>query len=64
MSKYTETGSVNINSQKNLGKLNERGTDHCQWFYQMECLKCHMKYKANGSDLHHRKCPNCQGGRP
>jgi hypothetical protein len=33
----TETGYINKNNQKNLGKTNELGTDYLQWFYLMEC---------------------------
>ena len=61
--KTTEAGYVNKNNQKNLGCTGETGTDHCQKFYQMECLKCGKKYNANGTDIWQRKCPNCQGGR-
>jgi len=60
----TIVGYENPNNQRNLGRLNEKGTDHGQWFYQMECLSCGFKYKANGSDIFQRTCPNCQGGRP
>lgn len=62
--KTTEVGYLNRNNQKNLGRTNELGTDHGQYFYQMECQLCFHKYKANGSDIHQRKCPNCQNGRP
>lgn len=48
----------------NIGRTEENGTDHMQWFYSMECQSCNFKYKANGSDIWQRKCPNCQGGRP
>lgn len=60
----TECGFENKNKQINLGKLDEKGTDHGQWFYQMQCQDCGHNYKANGSDIHLRKCPVCQGGRP
>lgn len=56
-------GYENKNKQKNLGRLDEKGSDHGQWFYQMECQECKHQYKANGSDIHLRKCPACQGGR-
>lgn len=62
--KSTEVGYINDNDQKNNGRSNERGTDHGQWFYYMECLRCGHKYYANGSDIWQRKCPNCQGGKP
>ncbi len=61
--KWTETGSINKNNQRNNGRTDERGTDNGQWFYEMECLNCGHKYKANGSDIWQRKCPQCQGGK-
>lgn len=64
MAKTTDTGYVNRNNQRNNGRSEEVGTDNNQWFYNMECLNCGMKYKANGSDIFQRKCPACQGGRP
>ncbi len=63
MGKSTENGYINRNSQRNNGRTEERGTDYGQWFYEMQCLKCDFKYKANGSDIFQRKCPRCQGGR-
>lgn len=60
----TILGYINRNNQRNNGKTSEPGTDHCQWFYEMECLYCHYKYHANGSDIFQRKCPRCRGGRP
>ena len=61
--KWTETGTVNKNNQRNNGRTDEPGTDNAQWFYEMECLNCGHKYKANGSDIWQRKCPSCQGGK-
>ncbi len=60
----TKRGYVNKNKQMNIGRTEERGTDHGQWFFSIECKNCNLKYKANGSDIWQRKCPNCQGGRP
>lgn len=59
----TDTGYINKNNQKNIGKTNEPGTDNNQWFYQMECQYCNFIYKANGTDIWQRKCPRCQGGK-
>lgn len=61
--KTTDTGYINRNGQINLGRTSERGTDHGQWFYKMECQKCGYVYKANGTDIWLRKCPMCQGGK-
>ena len=60
----TKPGYVNKNKQMNMERTEEQGTDHGQWFYMIECQNCNFKYKANGSDIWQRKCPNCQGGRP
>jgi hypothetical protein len=62
--KSTEIGYVNKNSQKNKGRTSEKGTDHGQWFDNIECLKCGHQYLANGRDIWQRKCPKCQGGKP
>ena len=62
--KTTDIGYVNKNGQINLGRTEERGTDHGQWFYKMECQNCGHVYKANGTDIWQRKCPKCQGGKP
>ena len=62
--KSTEVGYINKNDQKNNGRSNEKGSDHGQWFYNLECLKCGHTYLANGTDIWQRKCPKCQGGRP
>lgn len=62
--KTTDAGYMNRNNQVNKGKTNMRGTDHGQWFYQMECQRCGFEYLANGTDIWQRKCPKCQGGRP
>lgn len=64
MSSTTEKGYINRNNQRNNGKTSEPGTDNNQWFYEMECLECGEKYKANGTDIFQRKCPKCQGGKP
>ena len=63
-SSWTLAGSINRNSQKNNGKTQEKGSDYGQWFYEMDCLNCHYIYKANGTDIFQRKCPQCQNGRP
>jgi len=58
----TEAGFTNPNGQlvvRNTGLL---GTDHLQYVYELECTLCDTHYGANGSDIHGRRCPNCQGG--
>lgn len=66
MAKYKTTvpGFKNCNSQTNLCPLGIPGTDHNQMLYHMRCDLCASEYAANGSDIHLRKCPSCQGGAP
>lgn len=58
----TAVGYINKNNQKNCGKTQLPGTDHGQWLYRMRCEHCLHEYYANGSDIHLKKCPACQGG--
>jgi hypothetical protein len=60
--KTTQIGFVNNNEQQCHGTLGIKGTDHMQLAYRMECLRCGFVYGANGSDIHIRKCPNCDDG--
>ena len=59
----TVTGFINGNNQRNNGVTKYPGTDFNQMLYDMECLDCGHRYYANGSDIHIRKCPKCQGGK-
>jgi hypothetical protein len=60
----TRIGFCNRNGQVNEAKTGLPGNDHNQTVYQMRCTFCENRYGANGSDIHLRKCPSCQGGRP
>jgi hypothetical protein len=60
----TNIGYVNKNGQVVIRKTGLRGTDHGQSVYQLVCSCCGHVYGANGADIHLRKCPNCQNGRP
>ena len=60
--KTTRIGYVNPNQQKCCGHRGIKGNDHLQYAYRMECLLCGNVYGANGSDIHLRKCPECQKG--
>ena len=60
----TKIGFLNRNGQINIRPLGIPGTDHGQSLYQLACTKCGLNYAANGSDIHLRLCPNCQGGQP
>lgn len=62
----TAPGYLNRNNQKNIKRLEEKGSGNNQWYYLMECQEqeCNFKYKSNGADIFQRKCPKCQGGKP
>ncbi len=60
----TQIGFINRNQQKNLGHRGIAGNDHMQLAYGLACQHCGHEYGANGTDIHLRKCPNCQGGTP
>ena len=60
----TEPGFVNPRDQEVLRRTNLRGTDHLQYTYVLRCRHCGLEYGANGSDIHLRRCPACQGGQP
>lgn len=62
MSHSTDYGFINKNKQKNMGRTNMQGTDYMQRLYKMQCQDCGYEYYANGSDIHLKKCPKCQGG--
>lgn len=58
----TVAGYTNRNNQTNLGRTDKRGTNPTNWLYKMRCEECLCEYFANGSDIHEKKCPACQGG--
>ena len=62
--KTTDPGFVNANGQVVVRATGLPGTDHLQRIYVLRCTSCRHEYGANGSDIHERKCPNCQGGKP
>jgi hypothetical protein len=57
-----QIGSVNRHGQICTGHRGVPGTDHLQRSYRTECGHCGLVYGANGSDMHERRCPACQGG--
>lgn len=57
-------GYVSANGQRCCGHRGVLGTDHGQYAYKLECTRCGYVYGANGSDVHLRLCPECQGGAP
>jgi hypothetical protein len=60
----TVVGYVNRNDQEVVRATDIPGTDHQQFVYELRCRACEHLYGANGSDIHQRKCPKCQDGRP
>jgi hypothetical protein len=58
----TCTGYVNRNGQVVVRNSRTPGTDKNQYVYQLACSHCGHVYGANGSDIHLRLCPQCQGG--
>ena len=60
----TDSGYENPNGQVVVRNTGERGMDFGQYVYELRCKHCGDAYGANGSDIHERKCPKCQGGRP
>jgi thermostable 8-oxoguanine DNA glycosylase len=58
----TCTGYVNRNGQVVVRNTRTPGTDKNQYVYQLACSHCGHVYGANGSDIHLRLCPVCQGG--
>jgi hypothetical protein len=58
----TAPGYVNQNGQVTIRDTGVAGTDHFQRVYQLACSHCGHVYGANGSDIHERNCPKCQGG--
>ena len=62
--KSTQVGYINRNRQENHGTRGRPGNDHLQVAYKLLCRDCGYCYGANGSDIHLRKCPACQGGAP
>ena len=60
----TTPGFENRNAQRVIRRTALKGTDYLQYVYELECTRCSRHYGANGSDIHERKCPFCQNGKP
>jgi hypothetical protein len=57
-------GDSNSNGQVLVRKTTQPSPNFSgQNIWEMECKDCKHRYGANGCDVHHRKCPNCQGGK-
>jgi hypothetical protein len=57
-------GYSNHNGQKVLRPTVQPANDPSRFLYVLECLHCWNEYGADGTDIHLRKCPKCQGGQP
>ena len=57
-------GKINRMGQLCCGTREIEGNDYNQYAYKVCCTHCEHVYGANGSDMHERKCPRCQGGEP
>jgi hypothetical protein len=60
----TELGFTNTNKQIVIISTGLPGTDYQQKVYGVKCKECGHIYGVNGSDIHDRLCPVCQGGKP
>ena len=60
----TETGYRNRNRQVVIGPFDGFSNHHNQRLFEMRCEPCGEAYAANGCDIHIRRCPTCQGGKP
>lgn len=56
-----DVGYVNKRLQRNMGITDKRAVRPYANIYRMRCEKCGYEYFANGSDIHLKKCPQCQG---
>jgi hypothetical protein len=65
-SRTAQIGFINRNDQECLGTRGVKGNDHNATAYKLACRNqhCGHVYGANGTDIHIRKCPECQNGAP
>jgi len=63
-SKTTQIGYENNNKQKVLGSRNLNSTDKKNVTFKIYCGDCDEVYGAKTSEIHRRKCPACQEGKP
>ncbi|MCJ8321551.1 MAG: DUF1353 domain-containing protein [Colwellia sp.] len=62
--KTTQIGYENSNNQKVLGSRNLDATDKKNVTFKISCGHCNEEYGAKTSEIHRRKCPVCQEGKP
>jgi len=62
--KTTQIGYINTNNQQVLGSINLDETDKKKVIFKLCCGHCNEVYGAKTSEIHRRKCPTCQEGKP
>lgn len=60
----TTRGYRNESGQVVVRNTGRRRGDMGQVVYELRCTRCGNKYGASGTEIYHRKCPQCQGGKP
>jgi hypothetical protein len=60
----TRIGFRNGQRQEVIRKTVRAGTLPFQRVYVLHCGDCGHEYGANGSEVHARRCPQCQAGSP
>jgi hypothetical protein len=58
----TRVGYRNRHGQEVIRNTGMTGTLPLQKIYVLRCGDCACEYGANGSEVHSRQCPACQGG--
>lgn len=61
---WAEPGTINHNQQENLGRVLpwRQSPKTGQYIHRMKCLVCGGEYHSWSGDIHHHKCPYCDGG--
>ncbi len=58
----TAIGYINKHQKEVVRKTDLPGNDHGQRVYVLRCITCGHDYRANGSDIWLRRCPEHDGG--
>jgi hypothetical protein len=62
--RVTDVGYRNVDGQEVVAPTARTGGDPEQRVFVMRCSVCAHQYGAYGSEIPHRRCPNCQDGAP
>lgn len=62
--KTTQIGYGNKNNQTVNGTDGTEDSDSGQLVYHLACGECGFEYRTLAKEIQHRKCPECQGGKP